>query len=98
MNNYNEKIKSIDLNSSMEHCLNFEYILDTMSNNYSYYHVKDRRMLTLCYEILMFWDGKSRGSYDNLIDGIAKHKTTKAVLRPFKVIEFKNEEELRIII
>ena len=34
MNNYNEKIKSIDLNSPMEHCLNFEYILDTMSNNY----------------------------------------------------------------
>ena len=44
--------------------------------DYSYYHVKDRRMLTLCDEILMFWDGKSRGSYDNLIDGIAKHKTT----------------------
>ena len=54
--------------------------------DYSYYHVKDHRMLTLCDEILMFWDGKSRGSYDNLIDGIAKHKTTKAVLRPFKVI------------
>ena len=34
MNNYNEKIKSIDLNPHTEHCLNFEYILDTMSNNY----------------------------------------------------------------
>jgi hypothetical protein len=66
--------------------------------DYSYYHLKDSRMLTLCDEILMFWDGKSRGSYDNLIDGIAKNKTTKAVLRPFKAIEFKNEEELRIII
>ena len=64
--------------------------------DYSYYHVKDRRMLTLCDEILMFRDGKSRGSYDNLIDGIAKHKTTKAVLRPFKVVEFKSEEELKV--
>ena len=67
-------------------------------NAYSYYRVKDERMLTLCDEILMFWDGKSRGSYDNLIDGIAQHKTTKAVLRPFKVVEFKCEEELKVII
>jgi hypothetical protein len=66
--------------------------------DYSYYHLKDSRMLTLCDEILMFWDGKSRGSYDNLIDGIAQHKTTKAVLRPFKVVEFKSEEELKVLI
>ena len=55
-------------------------------------------MLTLCDEILMFWDGKSRGSYDNLMDGIAQHKTTKAILRPFKVVEFKSEEELKVLI
>ena len=67
-------------------------------NAYSYYRVKDERMLTLCDEILMFWDGKSRGSYDNLIDGIAQHKTTKAVLRPFKVVEFKSAEELKVLI
>lgn len=34
MSNYNEKAKNIDLNPPTKHCLNFEYILDTMSNNY----------------------------------------------------------------
>ena len=63
-------------------------------NAYSYYRVKDERMLTLCDEILMFWDGNSKASRENLEDGLRIKKPTKAVLRPFEVKEFKREDEI----
>ena len=34
MNNFDDQIEILDLNSPMEQGLNFNYILDTMSNNY----------------------------------------------------------------
>ena len=57
-------------------------------NAYSYYRVKDERMLTLCDEILMFWDGNSKASRENLREGVRIKKPTKAVLRPFEVRKF----------
>ena len=54
-------------------------------NAYSYYRVKDERMLTLCDEILMFWDDNSKASRENLEKGVKMKKPTKAVLRPFEV-------------
>ena len=63
-------------------------------NAYSYYRVKDERMLTLCDEILMFWDGNSRATRENLEDGLRKKKPTKAVLRPFEVKALKREDEI----
>ena len=57
-------------------------------NAYSYYRVKDERMLTLCDEILMFWDGNSKASRENLEEGVKMKKPTKAVLRPFEVRKF----------
>jgi hypothetical protein len=63
-------------------------------NAYSYYRVKDERMLTLCDEILMFWDGSSKATRENLEDGLRKKKPTKVVLRPFEVRELKREDEI----
>jgi hypothetical protein len=63
-------------------------------NAYSYYRVKDERMLTLCDEILMFWDGSSKATRENLEDGLRMKKPTKAVLRPFEVREIKREDEI----
>ena len=63
-------------------------------NPYSYYRVKDERMLTLCDEILMFWDGNSKASRENLEEGVKLKKLTKAVLRPFEVRELKSEDEI----
>ena len=63
-------------------------------NAYSYYRVKDERMLTLCDEILMFWDSGSKASRENLEDGVKLKKPTKAVLRPFEVGELKSEDEI----
>ena len=63
-------------------------------NAYSYYRVKDERMLTLCDEILMFWDGNSRATRENLEDALRMKKPTKAVLRPFEVRELKREDEI----
>ena len=60
-------------------------------NAYSYYRVKDERMLTLCDEILMFWDSGSKASRENLEEGVKMKKPTKAVLRPFEVKEFEFE-------
>ena len=57
--------------------------------DYYYYRVKDERMLTLCDEILMFWDGNSKASRENLEEGVRMKKPTKAVLRPFEVRELK---------
>ena len=45
-------------------------------------------MLTLCDEILMFWDGNSKASRENLEEGVKLKKLTKAVLRPFEVKKF----------
>ena len=59
--------------------------------DYFYYRIKDWRMLTLCDEILMFWDGNSKASRENLEEGVRKKKLTKAVLRPFEVKEFEFE-------
>ena len=59
--------------------------------DYFYYRIKDWRMLTLCDEILMFWDGNSKASRENLEDGLRIKKPTKAVLRPFEVKEFEFE-------
>ena len=63
-------------------------------NPYSYYRVKDERMLTLCDEILMFWDGNSKASRENLEEGMKMKKPTKAVLRPFEVKEFETKEDI----
>ena len=63
-------------------------------NAYSYYRVKDERMLTLCDEILMFWDGNSKASRENIEDGLRMKKPTKAVLRPFEVREIKIEDDI----
>ena len=46
-------------------------------------------MLTLCDEILMFWDGNSKSSRENLEEDVKKKKPTKAVIRPFEVRELK---------
>ena len=48
-------------------------------------------MLTLCDEILMFWDGNSKASRENLEEGVKLKKPTKATLRPFEVKEFEFE-------
>ena len=64
--------------------------------DYFYYRVKDSRMLTLCDEILMFWDGNSRASRENLEDGLRMKKPTKAVLRPFEVREITAENDLKL--
>ena len=61
-------------------------------NAYSYYRVKDERMLTLCDEIIMFWDGNSKASRENLEEGVKMKKPTKAVLRPFEVRKFDIKE------
>ena len=53
-------------------------------------------MLTLCDEILMFWDGNSRASRENLEDGLRMKKPTKAVLRPFEVREITAENDLKL--
>ena len=50
-------------------------------------------MLTLCDEILMFWDGSSKASRENLREGVRIKKPTKAVLRPFEVRELKRDDE-----
>ena len=62
--------------------------------DYSYYRVKDRRMLALCDEILMFWDGSSNASHDNLQEGVRMKKPTKSVLRPFEIRELKIEDDI----
>ena len=62
--------------------------------DYFYYRIKDWRMLTLCDEILMFWDGNSKASRENLEEGVKLKKLTKAVLRPFEVRELKSEDEI----
>ena len=62
--------------------------------DYYYYRVKDERMLALCDEILMFWDGSSKATRENLEDGLRIKKPTKAVLRPFEVREIKSEDEI----
>ena len=58
--------------------------------DYFYYRIKDSRMLTLCDEIIMFWDGNSKASRENLEEGVKMKKPTKAVLRPFEVRELKS--------
>ena len=63
-------------------------------NAYSYYRVKDERMLALCDEILMFWDGNSKASRENLEEGVRMKKPTKSVLRPFEVREIKIEDDI----
>jgi hypothetical protein len=65
-------------------------------NAYSYYRVKDERMLTLCDEILMFWDGSSKATRENLEDGLRMKKPTKAVLLPFEVREITAENDLKL--
>ena len=67
-------------------------------NAYSYYRVKDERMLTLCDEILMFWDSGSKASRENLEEGVKLKKPTKAVLRPFEVRELKIDEDIENIV
>ena len=62
--------------------------------DYFYYRIKDWRMMILCDEILMFWDGSSKATRENLEDGLRKKKPTKAVLRPFEVRELKSEDEI----
>ena len=62
--------------------------------DYFYYRIKDWRMHTLCDEILMFWDGSSKATRENLKDGLRMKKPTKAVLRPFEVRELKSEDEI----
>ena len=66
--------------------------------DYFYYRVKDSRMLTLCDEILMFWDGSSKATRENLEDGLRMKKPTKAVLRPFEVREIKIDEDIENIV
>lgn len=68
----------------------------SVKNAYSYYRVKDERMLTLCDEILMFWDGDSKASRENLEDGLRMKKPTKAVLLPFEVREITAENDLKL--
>ena len=67
-------------------------------NAYSYYRVKDERMLALCDEILMFWDGNSKASRENLEEGVRMKKPTKAVLRPLEVREIKIDEDIENIV
>ena len=59
---------------------------------------KDERMLALCDEILMFWDGSSKATRENLEDGLRMKKPTKAVLRPFEVRELKIDEDIENIV
>ena len=59
--------------------------------DYFYYRIKDWRMHTLCDEILMFWDGNSKASRENLEEGVKLKKPTKATLRPFAVKDFEFE-------
>jgi hypothetical protein len=53
-------------------------------------------MLALCDEILMFWDGNSKASRENLEDGLRMKKPTKAVLLPFEVREITAENDLKL--
>jgi hypothetical protein len=62
--------------------------------DYFYYRIKDWRMLMLCDEILMFCDGNSRATRENLEDGLRMKKPTKVVLRPFEVRKLKREDEI----
>jgi hypothetical protein len=64
--------------------------------DYYYYRVKDERMLALCDEILMFWDGSSKATRENLEDGLRMKKPTKAVLLPFEVREITAENDLKL--
>ena len=66
--------------------------------DYFYYRIKDWRMLMLCDEILMFWDGISKASRENLEDGLRIKKPTKVVLRPFEVREIKIDEDIENIV
>ena len=62
--------------------------------DYFYYRIKDWRMLTLCDDILMFWDSGSKASRENLEEGVKLKKPTKAVLRPFEVREIKIDDDI----
>ena len=64
--------------------------------DYFYCRIKDRRMLTLCDEIIMFWDSGSKASRENLEEGVKMKKPTKAVLRPFEVRKIKAENDLKL--
>ena len=43
-----------------------------------YYSRNGHRILEFCDEILMFWDGNSKASRENLEEGVRMEKPTKA--------------------
>ena len=99
-------VKKVACNSNGEAIEHVEYSSKSMSN---FNHkaewsklpksiTKDERMLALCDEILMFWDGSSKATRENLEDGLRMKKPTKAVLRPFEVRELKIDEDIENIV
>lgn len=67
------------------------------AKGFDYYRQKDIAMADDADEMLMLWDGMSRGTYHNLLDMLARKKAAKVVLRPCEVVEIESAEELERI-
>lgn len=66
-------------------------------HDFEYYRVKDRAMVEDAHEIFMLWDGKSRGTYANMSDGLNASKPVRVSTKAGGILPVSSKEALEKI-